>query len=374
LKILSSISKNLINFPGYKTNRKIVVIESDDWGTIRMKDRETYLTLKNKGLLLDQCAYNQFDTLESNDDLLQLFETLSSVRDVNNNPAVFTCNNIVGNPDFKRIAESGFAEYYYEPFTTTLERYPNRDNVLGLYREGISSGVVKPQFHGREHVNIERWLFSLRHNDRFAKLAFEHGMFSVREGNPIKNRNEYMDALDIDSIEQIEKQRLIVLEGLDLFKRIWGGPSLSFIAPCYIWPRNIESSLSEGGVLYIQGTVIQLDPQPTPGFVYRKRYHYTGQKNEQGQYYLCRNAFFEPSSDPSFDWVGGCMNRMEIAFRWRKPVIISTHRVNFMGAISERNRVENLKLLKTLLLKIKNKWPDVEFLSSDQLGQLISQK
>ena len=28
--------RNLSNLPGWRTSRKIVVIESDDWGTIRM--------------------------------------------------------------------------------------------------------------------------------------------------------------------------------------------------------------------------------------------------------------------------------------------------------------------------------------------------
>jgi hypothetical protein len=31
-----SIVRNLANLPGWCTNRKIVVIESDDWGSIRM--------------------------------------------------------------------------------------------------------------------------------------------------------------------------------------------------------------------------------------------------------------------------------------------------------------------------------------------------
>jgi hypothetical protein len=32
----STLSRNLTNARGWRTNRKIVVIESDDWGSIRM--------------------------------------------------------------------------------------------------------------------------------------------------------------------------------------------------------------------------------------------------------------------------------------------------------------------------------------------------
>ena len=35
-KIKSAIATNITNARGWKTDRKIVVIESDDWGMIRM--------------------------------------------------------------------------------------------------------------------------------------------------------------------------------------------------------------------------------------------------------------------------------------------------------------------------------------------------
>lgn len=34
-KIKHALGNNLINIRGWRTNRKIVVIESDDWGTLR---------------------------------------------------------------------------------------------------------------------------------------------------------------------------------------------------------------------------------------------------------------------------------------------------------------------------------------------------
>ena len=40
MTILSGIKKWLINIPGWRTNRHIVVIESDDWGSIRMPSCE----------------------------------------------------------------------------------------------------------------------------------------------------------------------------------------------------------------------------------------------------------------------------------------------------------------------------------------------
>lgn len=37
------ITHNLLNIPGWRTNRKVVVIESDAWGSIRMHSKEVYV-------------------------------------------------------------------------------------------------------------------------------------------------------------------------------------------------------------------------------------------------------------------------------------------------------------------------------------------
>ena len=50
------------------------------------------------------------------------------------------------------------------------------------------------------------------------------------------------------------------------------------------------------------------------------------------------------------------------------PVVISSHRVNYIGRISERNRDENLNLLDKFLAFIVETHPDVVFLSSAELA------
>jgi len=87
---------------------------------------------------------------------------------------------------------------------------------------------------------------------------------------------------------------------------------------------------------------------------------------------LVRNASFEVAENPDKDWVGSCLKEVSSAFSYRKPAIISTHRVNFMGGLNSNNRSNTLTLFKRLLLELKKKWPEIEFMSSDQLGQLIS--
>jgi len=89
---------------------------------------------------------------------------------------------------------------------------------------------------------------------------------------------------------------------------------------------------------------------------------------------MVRNVVFEPTEDRGIDWVAFTMKQIETAFRWNKPAIISSHRVNFCGHIDPKNREKGLTALKNLLEKIVKKWPDVEFMAADELAETLKNK
>lgn len=364
-KLRSIFTHNLLNIPGWRTNRKIVIIESDDWGSIRMPSKEVYSKLISKSYDISGSDYNRLDTLESNDDLSMLYEVLKSHRDSLGNHPVVTANMVVGNPDFNKIRQSDFSEYYFEPVTETLKRYPGRDSVESLWKVGNEEKVFHPQFHGREHVNVVRWMDALK--KRTPEILFTFDCSTTFSGDGDYN---FMEVLDYNSPDDLPLMKASLAEGLNLFEKIFGYRSKSFIPPCYAWDSHIEETLSENGVKYIQGLIVQSLPTGSFG-VYKKKYHFLGKRNRFGQYFLIRNAFFEPSLTKLNDSVGECLKRIEIAFRWNKPAIISSHRINFMGELDEKNRRDNLKLLDELLRRILQKWPGVEFMTSDGLGELI---
>ena len=164
-------------------------------------------------------------------------------------------------------------------------------------------------------------------------------------------------------IIDIEKDSDKLIEGLNLFEQMFKFRSKTFIAPCYTWSPLHEEALYRGGVSHIQGLSLQQVPYSKPKF------HYMGMKNRLGQKYLVRNAFFEPVSDSNA--VENCLQRISNAFLWHTPAIVSVHRVNFCGEIFENNRTENLKKFDRLLSEIVKRWPDVEFMSSAQLAEII---
>jgi hypothetical protein len=105
----------------------------------------------------------------------------------------------------------------------------------------------------------------------------------------------------------------------------------------------------------------------------KKVIHWLGQRDKYGIRYITRNCFFEPSITKK-DWIDSCLNDINNAFRWHKPAIISSHRVNYIGVHEPSNRDNTLRGLKNLLAKILKIWPDVEFMTTPQLGDLICKK
>lgn len=360
------LSTTLHNVFGKKLSRKLVVIESDDWGTVRMSSKTAIKELSNQGYPVYQCPYNLNDALEGDDDLTQLFEVLNSVKGSDGKPSILTANNIVANPNFEKIFASDFKNYYYEPFTETLERYPCHNNVMKIYRQGIDERLVKPQFHGREHVHVAHWMTALQNKEKRALDAFDQNMFSVFLGNGTNCNKEFLNSMASYSADELEYLKKSIEEGLTIFSSIWGFQSRTLIAPCYNWHRDLEKTFSVNGIKIIQGGKAQ--QEPILGLELNKNVrHYNGQKNKFNQNFTVRNVTFEPAIDLNKDWVGSALSDISNAFFWNQPAIISSHRLNYIGWINEENRTHNLKHLKLLLNQIMKKWPDVIFVSSDEL-------
>ena len=370
-KITRTIKRQLLDMIGWHTSRKIVVIESDDWGSIRMPSKEVYHQLLKKGIKVDRCPYAKYDSLANEQDLSFLFETLNSVRDHRDSPARLTANTIVANPDFARIRAANFERYFYEPFTETLKRYPNHTMSFKLWKQGMEAGIFHPQFHGREHVNVDFWLQGLSSGLPETRAAFDHAVFGISSSITSETRKNYMFALDYNTVEEKEHKEAVLEAGADLFKTIFGYFSESFIAPAYTWSDSNEQTLRKKGIKTFQGNPYQNRPQ-IGNNVHEKLMHYIGEKNKNGQTYLVRNAYFEPTLMKREAAKDDCLKRINWAFKMKKPAIIGAHRVNFIGNIENSNRDKNLKSFHSLLNTIVKKWPDVEFMTSDELGNLIN--
>jgi hypothetical protein len=214
----------------------------------------------------------------------------------------------------------------------------------------------------------------LNRGDKVLKEAFERGMFAVHKSGGINGRRDNLDAFGMAYGKEWVTTEEVINTGINLFESIWGFLPSSFIAPCYIWPPDIESVLHSRGIRSIQGTHVQRVPAPGRDLKVKRKYHFQGQKNEWGQRYLVRNVFFEPSEYESEDSVQRALSEIRMAFSFKKPAVISSHRVNYMGSIRPENRGRNLKLLEKLLTATVRQYPEVEFMSSSRLCSIMNRE
>lgn len=370
LRVLAS------NIPGWRTKRHIVVVESDDWGSIRMTSLESFDRLRRSGIPVDLDHYNINDALESNDDLEMLFDTLRQFEDSSGRHPVMTGVNVVANPDFKAISDSCFTEYFYEPFTRTCERYPGHDRVYEFWKQGIKERLFVPILHGREHLNAQFWMRALQNGEISTVLAFQEGVTGIpRIGIGGVTIPDYQAAFEIDTLDDLPFQSEVIRTGGKLFEQLYGFKPRYFVPTNGPFNNSLEKDLLEAGIKYINTGKRQREPLGNGQYKVNTRF--IGDKNQFGQIYLTRNCFFEPSAmgfevPQNYDWLNYCLKEIEIAFSWHKPATISTHRVNYIGFLHPENRERGLKLLSRLLKEIIRRWPDVEFMTSVELGDYIA--
>ena len=370
-KLKTKIASNLRNVLGWRTDRKIVVFESDDWGAIRMPSKDTYSKLLEKGLNVNQSPYNKYDALESNDDLSALFEILTKYKGKNGKHPVFTALSIIANPDFQKIKENNFSRYEFESVVKTFKDYGTSHNkAYQLWKEGIDAGIFYPEFHGREHINAKRWLEAIKNEKSISRIAFNHNFYGLGPEESNEKRRNHFPAFDLDTLGDVEEHKKIIAEGLELFKEIVGYKAQFFVPPNFLCHHSIEEYILGLGIAYLTGARKHIEPIGNDAF--KNSIRYTGLKNKTNQLYLVRNVQFEHSqTNNSDDWQKS-LNDIKTAFFWKKPAIISTHRLNYIGYIDEENRKKGLEQLDQLLKNIVKKWPDVEFMTSVELGEIIN--
>lgn len=367
------ILDNIKNFYGWKSNRKIVVFSVDDYGNVRLDSKKARKSMDNAGLKVFS-RFDAFDALETKLDLEILYDTLSSVKDKNGHHAVFTPFVVPCNIDFDKMKLDKYQNYNYEVLPITYEKLASKDplsydGAWSLWQEGINRGLMVPQFHGREHINLKIF------EEKLAKKDYELlTVLKNRSYTSITNSGystiSYTAAFEFWEFKENERFTGIINDGLNKFEQVFGYRSVHFNPPGGREHPVIHQALKDAGIKYLDTPLIKSEHQGKGK--YKKIINYTGKKNSIGMTYQVRNVVFEPTDERGFDWVNYCMKQIETAFFWNRPAIISSHRVNFSGHIDPRNREIGINKLKSLLSRISNNWPDVEFMSANELGNLIS--
>lgn len=367
-------NKNQHHFWAWHTPYKIIVFESDDWGVKGMSKESLKKIAVNFEVeeFLVPLTYSENgnlkwlrSSLESEEDLERLYKVLEKHKDSRGRKPIFTANIVVANPDFKAIKENNFQEY---------KVIAPEQILVKKWKEGLKRGIFYPQYHGYSHFNYENWMKNLKNKEVLTMKAFDLGISRitaiVNNGHELSYTGEYLDLSKKPSVTiPFEKQKENMRKGLDIFKKTFGYNSISTIAPFYMWDDNTEKGWNSFYIKYIQGGGRQVISINEKGENVIKR-HLLGEKNNFGQIYLNRNCSFEIFGRKK-NIKQDLLKEIDYIFSKGWPAIIDTHMGNYVSGVDPDMRDFDLIELDSLLQQIEEKFPDVIYLTSVELGELV---
>lgn len=363
---LFRVGKTAFRKLGYHCDNPVVVIESDDWGAVRIPSIQALKEFEHKYPERELDHYQSYDTLDTVEDIEMLSDVLERHNQQTSSP-VFTMNFAMANPVFQTGNDRIGTPFLWEPISNTYQKYYGRDtNPIDTIVSLSSRGIIHPQLHGREHLNVTSWRYGIL-NDKKLKYAYELHMVGLNDGKYCG-----LDALnrantEISHYEYIE-------DSIMLFEVSFGFVPMSFIAPCYVIGADEERELASHGVRILQGGWLT-NRTNSKGKLLRLP-TVLGSKGHSGLIKLVRNCQLEPAwfyrrGKSSEECVTKALKYVKEAFQAKQPAIVCSHRVNYVGGIDRSNREFGLKCLDSFLSEVMRRWPMVRFMSSDELGEQV---
>lgn len=359
-------AKNILS--GARVKKKIVVFESDDWGSQRLSGADALKGLLREELLENPCKNDQVDTIARPEDLSILFGLLSSYKGRDGECAKLTPYFNPVNPDFTRIKESGYQEYYYETFIDILDREGVGGTVKQMWNSALGEHIVSPQYHGREHLTFPVWMEALRSNESNARKSFEYHYYASSDLSLPPKASKFLSSMFFRNEMQKKQIADALVDGINIMGDIFSQKPSVFAPPNGVSHPYFDLVLAEKGIKAVHNPN-RWEPDGN-GNVYQAKSH--GCYNSCGQLIYARNCVFEPV-DVSYDAVDYCLTQIQGAFNWHKAAIISTHRLNYVGGIEKDNREKGIRELDRLLKAICSNWPDVQFMTTDQYINLVKE-
>src|SRR6476661_5919795 len=132
---------------GFSFSRPLVLLHSDGWGRVGVRDREGYEQLRTIGIPLGQNPFDYY-SLETSDDVIALRDLLKRHRDSTGRAACLAMNFLSANLDFQKTADAGFQRIYLMPLSHGLPGSWKRPGLFEAYRQGILDGVFIPGLYG----------------------------------------------------------------------------------------------------------------------------------------------------------------------------------------------------------------------------------
>ncbi len=337
--------------------RPLVLLQSDDWGRVGVRDQEGCEELRAAGLNLGEHPYDLY-SLETAEDVLAVAETLESVRDSVGQPACLEMNFLTSNVDFQKTAAQNFRQIILRPLLEGLPAHWKRPGLYEAYSQGIQKRVFAACLHGATHFCHQALAETLTDAGQRGELLrtlwkaetpyihWRMPWVGYEYWNPNRAEGEQFLAAK-------EQERWISLAA-HWFQQFFGDRAVSACAPGYRADETTRRLWREQGIRIAQNG---------PGAMLSPRF------DEFGLLHTYRSIDFEPALNPELRFEDGLVVAKK-SFAAGVPFIVSVHSINFHSTLAPF-RQRTLPLLRDLLYGLAKFYPDLLFVNSRQLLQIV---
>jgi hypothetical protein len=340
---------------GLRFDRPLLLLQSDDWGRIGVRDREGWEELRADGIALGEKPYD-FYSLETAEDVQSLNALLKKHRDsVGRSPAM-AMNFVMANVDFALSLDSPVGAVSLVPLTDGLPGQWRRPRLSDAYREGIQDGVFFPALHGLTHFcsrAVTRELGAGGENAQLIRKMWRAQTPYIYWRMPWIGYECWDPAPKLElRFLALDDQRLSVLKAAEIYRDLFASAPFSACAPGYRANADTRTAWFEAGVRVVQNGPAQskvpyLDPH--------------------GMLHTFRNVEIEPAiAAPD---VESLAREAEQCFRSGLPVVVSIHSINFHSTIRDY-RTATLAVLDEFLGGIEKRWPNLLYVHDADLFRI----
>jgi hypothetical protein len=341
---------------GLVFSRPLVLLQSDDWGRIGVRDRQGFELLCSSGLALGENPYDLY-TLETAEDVAVLCGMLRRHRDSTGRSPCLVTNFILANLDFQKMAADDFQNIYLLPLAEGLPGAWHRPGLFEAYRQAIAEGSFYPGLHGLTHfcqASVQQILANAGARAAQLRTLWQAETPYIYWRMPwvgyeyCKPENPHKGFLNA------EQHLTLVQRAAELFTTLFALPPVSACAPGYRANRDTRLAWRQCGV-----KVMQNGPGTSP----------LPYLDDQGLLTLCRSLDFEPAyAEPSLP---ANMRLADESFARGAPLVISVHSINFHSTV-KNFRDPTVDALDRFLSALEARYPDLLYVHDGDLYDLVT--
>jgi hypothetical protein len=343
---------------GFYFDRPLVMLQSDDWGRVGVRDRSGVELLQAAGINLGEKPYDLY-SMETASDVAALHELLASHRDHSGRSACMQMNFMTSNVDFARSSHDAYKTVELKPLHEGLPGQWRRPGLMEAYRLGIHEGAFHPGLHGQTHFCASAVRSYLTQNNERGELL---RTLWKAETPYIYWRipwigYEYWDA-ELPTKERFlsrTRQAGLIRDAVRTFKITFGEKPLTAAAPGYRSNQDTHRGWVESGVL-----VAQHGPNSV-------RAPYV---DNHGLLHVFRSLDFEPAVDPHFS-LEKTLETARTCIGRGLPLVISLHAINFQSSLRDF-RTLTLDHLHRFLAALESEYSSLSYIHDVDLWQIVN--